>query len=107
MRLVLIWTWAHPWKSLTLCLLIAFVFLNLLAYRHARSMTHFVRASGRQDERPESLPLLRKLGVLLGGVSYRRAESNATPAVFGLPWAVHTFDSPAGPLEAWHVPHPS
>src|SRR5262249_34322337 len=51
--------------------------------------------------------LLRKLRVLLHGVTCRRPEADATPAAVGLPCEVVTLPGPAGELEAWCVPHPS
>jgi alpha-beta hydrolase superfamily lysophospholipase len=97
---------ARPWRSLGLVLLAAFVALNILAYRHARAMTHFVTAESVPVPRAESLSLAGKLGILLCGTPLPRPKATRTPADVGLDYAVETFAGDEGVLEAWHVGHP-
>jgi len=99
------WARMHPKRSIAFLLLTLFVFLNVLAYRHAHAMTHFADGGSRPSG-PESLSLLGKLKALLGGVEIPRPRNTSTPADVGLAYQVHTFAGDAGDLEAWYVPHP-
>jgi alpha-beta hydrolase superfamily lysophospholipase len=91
---------------LALTLLVAFVLLNLVAYRHAHAMTHFA-SEGARTARPEALSLLQKAQVLLTGVYLPRPVNKLTPQSVGLQFEVHRFPSTRGiELEAWYVAHP-
>lgn len=100
--------WIRRHKCLTafLFLLFAFLLVNVLAYRHARSMTHFV-ADGVRPANPEALSRFEKLKVLLTGISIPRPRNQATPESVGLAFSTHTFASTDGTrLEAWYAPRP-
>ena len=84
-------------------LLIGFVGLNILAYRHAKAMTHFIPA-GKRTDRPEELTTARKIRTLLTGISLPRPINRSTPDDLGL-----SFESVSFPgahdieLEAWFI----
>jgi uncharacterized protein len=110
MRMIVQWMRSHRKFSVALTLLALFGLLNLLAYRHAYTMTHFVRGGRPEatpDERPhpEGMGLTDKIGVLLGGVTLYRPTNEVTPARVGLAYETHTFPGKTGALEAWYVPH--
>jgi uncharacterized protein len=107
MRILLAWAWMYPWRTLGLCLLLGFVVLNLLAYRHARAFTRFQAEGGGRRDAPEARSLLDKVRLLLGGVALPRPCQDRTPADVGLPFERHHFPGEAGTLEAWYVPHPA
>jgi hypothetical protein len=106
MRRTFRWLRSHPWRGLFLGLLAGFVLLNVLAYRHARAMTHFVPA-GSRTPKPEALSAAQKVAVLFTGVKLPHPVPSALPEHHGLPSAVHTFPRHCGDLEAWFIPHPS
>jgi alpha-beta hydrolase superfamily lysophospholipase len=106
------WCRSRPWRSLALFLLLAFTFVEYLAYQHAHAMTHYVQnggwartSAGTWTGRPESLSTLAKAKVLFGGVKIARPQFDATPASVGLDAESHTVAGPAGGLTAWYVPH--
>jgi alpha-beta hydrolase superfamily lysophospholipase len=105
MRRMLRWLRKHPWRGLFLGLLIAFVLLNVLAYRHARAMTHFVPA-GNRTGKPETLSTAQKIGILFTGVRLPHPISLARPEDRDLISVVHTFPGHQGKLEGWFIPHP-
>jgi alpha-beta hydrolase superfamily lysophospholipase len=105
MRTFLAWAWMYPGRTFGLCLLLGFVVLNLLAYRHARAFTRFRAGGEGPGGAPQSLSLLGKVRLLLGGVTLPRPCPDRTPAGAGLPFEHHCFPGEAGTLEAWHVPH--
>src|SRR5436305_1579766 len=86
MRILLAWAWMYPWRTFGLCLLLGFVVLNLLAYRHARAFTRFCPEGDGRGESPEALSLLAKVRLLLGGVALPRPCPDRTPADVGLPF---------------------
>jgi alpha-beta hydrolase superfamily lysophospholipase len=100
------WIAAHPRLAASLCLLALFVALNVLAYRHARAMTHFLPGGGWK-RRPESLTRLEKVRALVGGVYLCRPCLPDRPDTFGLAYQTHAVPGTAGDLEAWYLPHPS
>jgi alpha-beta hydrolase superfamily lysophospholipase len=104
MRRALRWLRAHPWRGLFLVLLVSFLLLNVLAYRHARAMTHFVLA-GKRTGGPQGLSLLQKVGILFTGVQIPHPASPSTPPDYGLSHTVHDFAGPRGKLEGWYIPH--
>jgi pimeloyl-ACP methyl ester carboxylesterase len=80
------------------------VALNVLAYRHAYLMTHFVDADAR-TKAPERLSRLEKVLVLLKGISLPRPENSRDPSGLGLDFDVHRIAVDADvELEAWHIP---
>ena len=82
----------------------ALVFINLLAFIQARSMTRFVE-SGRRTAKPEQLSVLDKFAVLLSGVRIPRPTHRRTPAEIGLAYESHRIPSARGNvLDAWFVP---
>jgi alpha-beta hydrolase superfamily lysophospholipase len=100
------WLRSHPKTALGFVLLTVFMLLNVLAYRHAWAMTHFV-PEGARTERPEQLSFMKKLTVLCTGVSIPKPRGRGkTPADHGLPFEVHRLAGPGGvELEAWYIPH--
>jgi hypothetical protein len=85
---------------------IAFAAVNVSAYLHAYSMTHFVEA-GRRTPSPESLGFLAKANVLVSGVQIPRPTNHVTPNHVGLDFDVRRFDGADGTsYEAWYVPGP-
>src|SRR5262245_59413321 len=94
-------------RRLTLGLvLLALLLLNVLAYLHARSMTHYA-ADGVATLRPEAMSRLDKVRALLLGVTVPRPVNDNRPADVGLTAEVHRFSSEPGvELEAWYLPHP-
>src|SRR5262249_924272 len=93
----------HPWRTLLLGLLVAFLLLNVLAYRHARAMTRFA-SSGTQTESIGSLSTLQKVGVVLNGVDFPHPRSATRPEDRRLPATVHHFPGHHGRPEAWFLP---
>jgi alpha-beta hydrolase superfamily lysophospholipase len=94
----------------SLVLLGLFIALNVLAYRHAYTMTHFT-ATGPQRrspsrDGPERLDWSQKAAVLLGGVEIGRPRSEQTPADVGLEYEARTIAGAVGALDAWYLPHP-
>lgn len=90
--------------SIASILTVAFIALNVIAYRQARAMTHY---SGDRKATPsmEKLSSIQKAGVLLFGAQMPRPANKKTPAEFGLPYEVVTMTGAHGlPLEAWFVP---
>jgi alpha-beta hydrolase superfamily lysophospholipase len=92
------------WALLAGVAALGFLALNVLAWRHARAMTHYASA-GQRTPKPQNLSLREKLRVLFSGVVLPRPELPETPGDHGLPWEVHTLHGPET-LEAWYVPHP-
>lgn len=100
------WLRSHPKTVLCVVLFALLTLLNVLAYRHAWAMTHFV-PEGARTQRPEQLSFMKKLTVLCTGVSIPKPRGRGkTPAEDGLPFEVHRLAGPGGvELEAWHIPH--
>lgn len=94
------------WKRvLVFSLLVLFVLVNVLAYLHARAMTHFVQG-GNRTAIPEKLSVLQKCGVLLTGVTIPRPENQTSPESLGLSFETCRIPSTNGiELEAWHLPN--
>jgi alpha-beta hydrolase superfamily lysophospholipase len=99
------WIASNPKLAASLGLLTLFVLLNLLAYRHAWTMTHFLPAGGWRVK-PEDLTRLQKVRALVAGVHLCRPQSDQRPDHLGLDYETHTFGGTAGSLEAWYLPHP-
>lgn len=100
------WLRSHPKTAFCSFLFALFTLLNVLAYRHAWAMTHFV-PEGAPTERPEQISFMKKLSVLCTGVSIPKPRGQEkTPTDHGLPFEVHRLAGPGGvELEAWHIPH--
>ena len=80
---------------------------NVVAFLHARAMTHFV-SSGNRTLAPEELTAAQKLGVLFTGVRVPLPENRQTPHDFGMDYETVTFSGAKGvTLEAWHTHQPS
>jgi len=85
-------------------LLAAFAALNLVAYRQAYSMTHFV-AGGSRTANAENLSLGQKLKTLFCGVALPRARTTLPPAKLGPACRSLTFAGANGVrLGAWYCP---
>ena len=106
LRKALRWARTRPKRTAALALGLAFVLLNVVAYLHAWSMTHFTRG-GAKTQGAEHLSPLGKVAVLFTGVRVPKPANDATPADFGLAFESHRFPGAAGELHAWYVPHPS
>jgi alpha-beta hydrolase superfamily lysophospholipase len=105
LRKALRWARTRPKRVAALALVLAFVLLNVVAYLHAWSMTHFTRG-GAKTRGAEYLSPLGKAAVLFTGVHVPKPANDATPADFGLAFECHRFAGSAGDLHAWYVPHP-
>ena len=110
MRKLMLGMTDHPALSISLCLLAAFVILNVLSYRHAWIMTHFAasggRARGAEDwrERRRSASVLKRVQLIVGGVTMQRSAEPMRPDALHLPYEIHTVAGEAGRLSAWYVP---
>src|SRR6202011_4305109 len=92
----------------TLCmfLILIFIALNIVAFNHAWSMTHFAK-DGVKTPSPESLSLIQKVKVSFVGINIPRPENYTDPRSLGLEFENHKFVGKDGvDLEAWHIPHP-
>jgi alpha-beta hydrolase superfamily lysophospholipase len=110
MRKLILWMAENPALTVSLCLLTVFLLLNLLAYRHARAMTHFVPANGRTHRRAEwrdgsyRLSLLEKVQLAVNGITVERPAEDARPDRLGLRYEDHLYSGGAGRLAAWYIP---
>jgi uncharacterized protein len=105
-RLRAAWRWvrARRWRTSLFVGLSGFVLLNVWAFRHAWTMTHYA-SGGPVTIRPEQMSMLGKLEVLVTGVNLPRPENERTPADLDLPYATHRIPVTDGiELEAWYVP---
>jgi hypothetical protein len=90
-------------RRLAVIAVAGFVGLNVLAFMHARSMTHFVE-SGRRPLRPEEMSVGGRLEALLLGVSIPKPRNTTSPAEHGLAFDVLRFSTSSEvECEAWHV----
>jgi uncharacterized protein len=110
MRKIIFWIAENPTLTASLCLLAAFAFLNLLAYRHAWTLTHFV-AADRHVSRVErwrdcspSSSLFDKVRLALNGVAVERPSEDMRPDRLDLPYEVHAYPGGAGRLAGWYIP---
>lgn len=91
------------WRKALVLGATAFTLLNVFAYGHAHSMTHF-SASGVRTGRPETLTLLQKLRVAAAGVELPKPRNDQTPLDRGMPFETWTIPvEPGVTLEAWSV----
>lgn len=87
-----------------LAVLALFVLLNVVAYRHAYRMTHFVPA-GTKTKSPEKLSLPAKMWTLLRGVEIPKPVVGPVKAEFPQPARTVNFVTRDGvKLEAWDIP---
>jgi alpha-beta hydrolase superfamily lysophospholipase len=95
-------------KLLRVCLALfvfGFVLLNLLAFIHARAMTHFSAGGGKTDV-PEKLSVAQKARVLLTGVNVPHPINTSTPKDYQLEYETYTLrESTAPALEIWQINH--
>jgi alpha-beta hydrolase superfamily lysophospholipase len=87
---------------------IGFAGANLLAYGHARTMTHFEK-TGFRTAAAESLTIAQKLRVLAMGVTLPKPRNDITPIDREMPFDTWTIPvEPSVSLEAWsiRVPQP-
>jgi uncharacterized protein len=86
--------------------LMAFIALNAIAYRHVWTMTHFADG-GPRTLKPEALNSLQKLKVLFTGVTLPRPVNLKTPHDFEMPFEkVMLANSRGIQLEAWRIRRP-
>src|SRR3954452_4631364 len=105
LRRTLRWIRRHKAVTAGTLLLLAFLFLNVIAFFHARSMTHYTAPGGGHTLSPDRLSFVQKVSVLFTGVKLPRPQNRYTPAAIPLPYTVHQIPSSDGiQLEAWHVP---
>jgi uncharacterized protein len=82
----------------------AFVGINIIAYRQAWSMTHFVEG-GQRTSPPETLGLLQKIKILFVGIRVTRPVDKATPADIPLPFETFRFGGETkDDCEGWFIP---
>jgi alpha-beta hydrolase superfamily lysophospholipase len=81
--------------------------LNLVAFRHAYALTHFVH-EGRRTRTPPALTTAEKFMVLVAGPVVPRPRNVRTPTEYGLEYERRLFTAADGVvLEAWYVPAPA
>jgi len=96
----------RPWRTLAIALVVGFVGLNGLAYLHARAMLNFTAATERTPS-PGSLSVMRKVQVLVSGVSVPRPENAGTPEDIGLPSETVSFGAADDVrIEGWWIAPP-
>jgi len=100
------WFALHFKTVLTLSLAMAFILLNVIAYRHAYAMMNFTKER-KQTKKPEALSFPQKMVVLLTGVNIPKPQNDTTPADFSLSFETHQISIEDNlQLEAWYIPHP-
>src|SRR5262245_2036922 len=88
-------------------LLATFMVMNVLAYRHARALTHWA-AAGPRTPPPQKLSFGEKLGVLVSGARIPKPQNRYRPSDLGLPYERHVFRAADGvALDAWVIPRSS
>ena len=94
----------RPKTAFSLLVVALFLTLNLLAFVHAWSMTHFV-SGGARTPSPQHMSSVQKLGAVLTGVRLPKPLNTMTPGTFHLPYTTHRYRGADGTeYEAWHVP---
>jgi alpha-beta hydrolase superfamily lysophospholipase len=96
---------SNPALAVSLGLLGLFAVLNVLAFRHAWTMTHYLPPA-KGKPRPVAPSRLDRLRALVGGVRVYRPRCDDRPDTFGLPYETHTVAGAGVPLEGWYLPHP-
>jgi uncharacterized protein len=85
-------------------LLLSFVFINVLAYRHVHAFTHY-SLTAASPPKPESLTFSHKLSIAIRGVPVPRPRNTLTPMHVGLPYESLTIPHSDESLDAWFVDH--
>ncbi|MBE7552244.1 MAG: alpha/beta fold hydrolase [Anaerolineales bacterium] len=86
-------------------LTLAFILLNLIAYRQARAMLTFTQ-TGKRTAAPESLSVWQKVKMLFTGINIPKPLNSSKPDSWNLTFTVHRFKvTEVVELEAWHIPH--
>jgi alpha-beta hydrolase superfamily lysophospholipase len=95
-RTILLLTLATP--------ILVFLALNIIAYRQAWTMTHFVQG-GERTSPPEALTLFQKIKIVFVGIRVTRPTNSATPADIPLPFETFRFGGQNhDDCEAWFIP---
>ena len=93
-------------RRMLLLLLAAFLLLNYLAYRHARSFFFYTGGTERTPS-PESLGWAEKARVLIRGVQVPKPKMHSSPADYELPWESISVPGRASTgLSGWLIPKP-
>ena len=96
----------RPWRLLAGFVLLGFVLLNVLAYRHAGAMLTY-QSGGERPPAPGSLSWSEKLRVLACGVTVPRPTNRRTPQELGLQGKPIRFQAADGVnLEGWVISPP-
>jgi uncharacterized protein len=96
--------WRRRFRTTLIGFVSLAVFLNALAFMHARSMTHFADA-GIRPLKPQQMSARQKISALFLGVSIPKPRNTCTPAEYGLPYQTcDIISTNETHLEAWHVP---
>lgn len=91
----------RPWRTLFIALLLGFVALNFLAYRHAAAMLTY-RVDAVRPPSPDSLSWSQKAQALICGVAVPRPQNKFVPSNLDLKSETITFRAADGTrLEAW------
>jgi alpha-beta hydrolase superfamily lysophospholipase len=110
MRKLIVGIAEHPALTVGLCLLAGFALLNVLAYRHAWSMTHFIAANRRTRRTDKlrrdgaALSFVERMRLAVKGVALERPREEISPEDVGLAYEVHAYNGAEGRLAAWHIP---
>jgi alpha-beta hydrolase superfamily lysophospholipase len=93
-------------KVLFTASVIGMIALNVMAWMHARAMTHFIDA-GIRTSKPETLSFPQKVWTLLTGVNIPKPMNLSSPTDHGLLCETHVIrELNDVSLEAWFVPNP-
>lgn len=99
------WFWLHRKLTVCLAILLSFAALNVVAFNHAHSMTHF-SSGGIKTPNPEALSFPQKVRILFNGVNLPKPLNTSTPTSLGLPFQTCRFQNDDGTdLESWYVPN--
>lgn len=91
------WLW-----GISISIVVGFAGLNVLAYNHARAMTHFTSINSRTTK-PEELSLLSKVKVLLVGVNIPRPSGQRNISELGSGCQTLTINEPKDiTIETWY-----
>jgi alpha-beta hydrolase superfamily lysophospholipase len=99
--------WVRTVRLAAGSLVLGFIGLNILAYSHARTMTHFT-SGGLRTAKAEDLTWSEKFGVLTRGVQLPRPQNGQTPLDRHMPFETWMIPVETGVvLEAWSVQQPA
>lgn len=92
------------WALFALAVLLSFLVINFLAWRHARCMMHF-GPPGRRTAQVERLDWLDRVWVLFQGPVLPRPENRQTPQDVGLNFTTDSVPGAHGTrVEFWTIP---